>query len=707
MTDQPLDTFELAKAIKADPVYWAEALFGFTCWSWQADVIRSVFAHRRTVVPTGHALGKTMLVPSLALLWALANPKSYVVITAASWDSLKLKIFPSIKSMVLGQKLPVFAPGVEPNADFFQIAPEWAIVGLSPDKPEPFQGYHSVGKDSGTLVIIDESSNITYALFRAITSLTTSDFDAILMLGNPLHVDGPFADVIIACSGEQPVVDPADEDAAPQPWHMIHASSLDSPNVIHNRNVVSGLATRAWVDEMKRELKPHEYESRVLGLVPTQEEDTLIPRSDVEKAGKREVPAWQTDGRLVMGVDPAHSTTGDRSVITVRGDMGIHYLWSKVGIETEQRVEQVERVWREFNSTIAAIHVDSTGYGHDMAVELEKRGYPVVRVNASGMPVNKKKYLNQRMECWALMAEAFKRGLAIPPQWIKDFMEVASVHFSESRERLGILQLESKDRIKERIRKSPDVGDALALTYGQVEGQAAFLRGVNVPLGYEFLRMVIRPLLWFKGSRWRVFTDKAGEFRAGQLYRASIYGIGRECGSLIVHVDTFGCWTIVSCVKGKDLSFEDFWCQVKLTDVKGEFTDDIYMAGDQAAVTSQGTWQRITDHPGIAPRLVGESLISGPKGVPQLGMMVRSTLARMRLFPPWDQIKDDTLVPTREWLLSWPDEPIRELEAARIKDMESWRDLGMEDRREELVGGGGPLVKCLRALIVSGAGEVA
>jgi hypothetical protein len=85
---------------------------------------------------------------------------------------------------------------------------------------------------------------------------------------------------------------------------------------------------------------------------------------------------------------------------------------------------------------------------------------PIIPVVFHDKAINPR-YKNRRAEMWLEMAEWVKRGGRLPnvPELIGELI-TPTYMFSN-----GQFQLEDKDQIKERIGRSPDLADALALTF--------------------------------------------------------------------------------------------------------------------------------------------------------------------------------------------------------------------------------------------------
>jgi hypothetical protein len=109
--------------------------------------------------------------------------------------------------------------------------------------------------------------------------------------------------------------------------------------------------------------------------------------------------------------------------------------------------------------------VDGTGgYGSGVIDAMIQGGHTPLEVQFAGSPIDPR-YLNKRAEMWFLMAEWVKRGGALPniPELAKE-LTAPTYTF-----RNGKLQLEAKEQIKERLGYSPDMADALCLTFALPE----------------------------------------------------------------------------------------------------------------------------------------------------------------------------------------------------------------------------------------------
>jgi hypothetical protein len=111
-----------------------------------------------------------------------------------------------------------------------------------------------------------------------------------------------------------------------------------------------------------------------------------------------------------------------------------------------------------------AVMIDVTGVGTGVESRLTEMKYKnIYRIHAGGKAVEDKKYVNKRAEMWGLMRD-----------WLNDLpcelpddnalqSDLTGLTYSYDSSRR--LVLESKEKAKQRGLRSPDCGDALALTF--------------------------------------------------------------------------------------------------------------------------------------------------------------------------------------------------------------------------------------------------
>ena len=161
----------------------------------------------------------------------------------------------------------------------------------------------------------------------------------------------------------------------------------------------------------------------------------------------------------VMGVDVARYGD-DRSVILWRSGLKCYEPRIFQGADNMQLVGEITRIYNELKPD--ALFVDA-GRGEGVIDRLRQLHYPVIEVNFGGKP-SSASYNNKRSEMWDKIREWLTEGGSLPdiPE-IKQDLSAPTYDFDAANR----LRLEPKDKIKERLGRSTDLGDALALTFAQ------------------------------------------------------------------------------------------------------------------------------------------------------------------------------------------------------------------------------------------------
>lgn len=108
-----------------------------------------------------------------------------------------------------------------------------------------------------------------------------------------------------------------------------------------------------------------------------------------------------------------------------------------------------------------AVFIDA-GRGEGVIDRLRQLGYKVSEINFGSHAIERNRYANKRVEMWDKMREWLENGGAIPniPE-LKSELAAPMYSFDSA----GRKVLEPKEKMKERGLKSPDMADALALTF--------------------------------------------------------------------------------------------------------------------------------------------------------------------------------------------------------------------------------------------------
>lgn len=192
-------------------------------------------------------------------------------------------------------------------------------------------------------------------------------------------------------------------------------------------------------------------------------------------------------GPLVIGVDPAGDgvNDADRTAIAFRRGRVVLRLEYHGGLNTMQIAGKVAQYAKDMDP--AMIFVDKGGLGAGVYDRLTELGCKVTGVNSATAANESDKYENKRAEMWWRMRDWFADQPCRVPNNASLLSDLTGPQPKVSSN--GRRLLEKKEDMKKRGLRSPDGGDALALTFAQpVLGSAAvdgvFAKGAATIAGY-------------------------------------------------------------------------------------------------------------------------------------------------------------------------------------------------------------------------------
>lgn len=187
-------------------------------------------------------------------------------------------------------------------------------------------------------------------------------------------------------------------------------------------------------------------------------DNTLITIDVASAAAKKVfVEADIAHAPKIIGVDVARFGD-DRSVIQRRQGLAAHDPIVFQGLDNMALVGRITGLINEWHPD--AIFIDA-GRGEGVIDRLRQLGHTIIEVNFGGKPGDDS-YVNKRSEMWDLMSKWFVDGGGIPNNAdLKTDLCVPTYKFDGANR----FQLESKDDIRKRGMRSPDLGDALAITF--------------------------------------------------------------------------------------------------------------------------------------------------------------------------------------------------------------------------------------------------
>jgi phage terminase large subunit len=430
------------------PETFHDEVLGYEPWEKQLEISRSIRDHRNTAIRSNNGSGKTYHLAREALRFLMAyGPDAVVINTAPTWTQIENQFWRNLRDAYRKAKFGLGGNLLKTKLD---IDETWFAIGIANDEHnmEAFQGWHA----KSMLVIFDEASGISPKIYEAaLGAMAGGHVVRFVLIGNPTQNSGPFYDAF---------KDPT--------FNKIHISAFDTPNVQAKAQVVPGLVTWEFVEEVRRKYGEDSdiYRVRVLGEFPQRASDTLISIDLVERAFDADRELINQDDHAI-GLDPARFGDDDSAFVERKGNTG-RVLEVVNGFDTMQLAGKAARYLRDNPKAILYIDVIGLGAGiFDRLREQPDIADRVRGVNVAGKPYDEAEYINIRVESWANTRDWLRDAIL---EKHEGFYELAQPKYKITS--AGKLQLESKDEMKKRGVASPNVGDALALTLSRpTEGE--------------------------------------------------------------------------------------------------------------------------------------------------------------------------------------------------------------------------------------------
>lgn len=222
----------------------------------------------------------------------------------------------------------------------------------------------------------------------------------------------------------------------------------------------TGAIDKAELESLKKEMSENEFRQEFLCDFAASADDALIPIDLVREAVTRHYDEHEyMSAPLVFGVDVARFGSDASVIFKRRGLVAFEPIVVR-NFDNMQLADMVARHITEDNPD--AVFIDA-GQGQGVIDRLRSLGYRVQETPFGGSPIrDPEHYVNRRIEMWDEMGKWLKLGGAIPPNTILQGDLCAPTYgYNPAGKKL----LEPKDKIKERIGRSVDLGDALALTF--------------------------------------------------------------------------------------------------------------------------------------------------------------------------------------------------------------------------------------------------
>jgi hypothetical protein len=298
------------------------------------------------------------------------------------------------------------------------------------------------------LFIVDEASGVDPVIFEVGEGSMSTEGAKTLLTGNPTRTSGYFYDAFNSM----------------RKWWVTRTVKCSD----------SSQATEKYIQQMadKWGTDSNVYNVRVLGEFPKDDDDAVISRSLIEASVGRDISTGDGD-RVIWGLDVARFGSDQSALCKRKGRVITHKIQTWRGKDTMQTVGLVKAQYDKVADFPAEkpseIMVDSIGIGAGVVDRLREMGLPARGVNVAESASVDVLYSRLRDELW-FQARNFFDGKDVS-MWKDErtgdgdldlIAELASVKYAYTS--LGKLKVESKDEMKKRGMRSPDLADAFCLT---------------------------------------------------------------------------------------------------------------------------------------------------------------------------------------------------------------------------------------------------
>lgn len=396
---------------------------------------------------SGHGIGKSTLVAWLIKFILDTRPYSKGVVTANTAEQLKTKTWAELakwNALSLSAHLWNYTSG-RGAMSLYRIGPpeisnKWRCDAQTcrEENAEAFQGLHAA--NSTPFYIFDEASGIPDKIWEARFGGATDGEPMSFDFGNPTRKSGYFYE---NCIGRFK--------------HRYITRSIDSRTVsITNKGLF-----KQWEDDWGED--SDYFKVKVRGTFPSIGSVQFIG-SDLAYDAQLRILEPNKKDSLLIGVDVARF--GDDSTVIFprigRDAKSFPYREFK-GLDNVQVAEKVIEYIKEFSQLgrkLDGLFVDGGGLGGGVVDILRRLGYNPIDVNFGSKSADKR-YIRKVDEIWGKMRDDMQY-LALPNERdLYDQLTQREYGFTHN----GKIQLESKSDMRKRGIQSPDIADALALTY--------------------------------------------------------------------------------------------------------------------------------------------------------------------------------------------------------------------------------------------------
>ena len=439
----------------------------------QAQILKAFEHHNFVAVKSGHGIGKSKLTGWLVNWWLDTRGKR-APITGAGGDQLSDIIWPEVV-MTNDRKWEWISRQYEKTTEELRQkkARELAKAVLRTaraDNDDALQGFHDC------MFFIDEASGVRDGIFEVASGAMGDPGAFGFMDGNPTRLSGYMYNVFHKKTRWYTLSFSSEDSLADKEYSYNYIDALGNIRTITTR----GRQTQKWIEDMRTDygINSNAYRVRVLGEFANVGRDQIVDERYLDKVhnhGMAILGKERVKRKFLrrMGVDPAWTGDDDTGVVIREGDDIIH-VESWHGFDIVESFERCRLLFEEWDCD--KVHIDTIGVGaglYDMFRHARYRGgigYPTVKVHCSeSAPIDDDGACAKLRDwLWWKCRKFFRTrgvkfaGRADDPLWkqLKDEIMAPTYKIQN-----GQIKAEAKDEMKKRGLRSPNLADALNLTF--------------------------------------------------------------------------------------------------------------------------------------------------------------------------------------------------------------------------------------------------
>lgn len=392
----------------------------------------------RISAASGHGTGKSTTLSWLILWYLFSFFDSQIACTAPTSAQMHDVLWKEIAIWI--DRMPDAIKSVYEHTNSHvrikQKAESWFARArtASKENPEALAGVHG----EHVMIIVDEASGVPQQIFQTAEGALTGENVLVVMCSNPTRTVGYFYD---------------SHHSDKEYWQCLSFDSSKSP-----------LVENDYCERFERKYgrDSDEYRVRVMGQFP--DSDAVDEKGYAPMLSEHDLKYTSIDkftGVKRLGVDPAGEGK-DKSRWVLRDNFKAKLVATESKSDSKSVAQKTLTIMEIENIDPQDVYVDSFGVGADVIQELAIAGKRVNGVNVGDKAEDDERFLNLRAEAYYRLKEWLRKGGELYRR-LKEWRELLTIRVRPNLR--GKVQIMPKDIMRKEGYPSPDVADALMLTF--------------------------------------------------------------------------------------------------------------------------------------------------------------------------------------------------------------------------------------------------